>query len=118
MIIHSLKIIFTTIFLSMLCVTTWASLNYNLFAVLPELLKDPWTVATLFDAYFGFLTFYLWVFYKESDTQTRILWFIAIMALGNIAISLYIMIQLFKLPEDAAIEQLLLKNKPRLCIRN
>jgi len=42
-----------------------------------------WTIATLMDAYFGFLTFYVWVFFKEVRALPRIAWFIAIMLLGN-----------------------------------
>jgi hypothetical protein len=32
-----------------------------------------WTIATLMDAYFGFLTFYVWVFYKEMRWLPRLL---------------------------------------------
>jgi hypothetical protein len=32
----------------------------------------PWFIATLFDCYFGFLTFYAWLFYKETGWFSRI----------------------------------------------
>ena len=35
------------------------------------------------DAYFGFLTLYVWVFYKELRRLPRIAWFVAITLLGN-----------------------------------
>jgi cell division protein FtsW (lipid II flippase) len=53
-----------------------------------------WTIATLSDAYFGFITFYVWVFYKERRWPARIGWFIAIMALGNMAMATYMLVQL------------------------
>jgi hypothetical protein len=105
--IAGLKIIFSFILISMLCVTTWASLELNLFTHLPNLIKDPWVIATLFDAYYGFLTFFLWVCYKENSVIAKLLWFIAIMLLGNIAMAIYMLIQLFKLDKDATVADLL-----------
>jgi hypothetical protein len=46
-----------------------------------------WTIATLLDAYFGFLIFYVWVFFKESRPLPQIAWFVASMLLGNMAMS-------------------------------
>jgi len=60
---------------------------------------SPWAVATLFDAYFGFTTFWVWVCFKERSVWAKALWFVLIMALGNIAMSGYILIQLFSLSE-------------------
>ena len=58
-------------------------------------------MATLYDAYFAFFTFWLWVAYKEKTVWRRILWLVLILSLGNIAMSLYVLIQLFRLkPED------------------
>ncbi len=102
-----LKIIFSFILVSMLCVTTWASLELNLFTHLPNLIKDPWVIATLFDAYYGFITFFLWVCYKENSFLSKLIWFIGIMLLGNIAMAIYMLIQLFKLDKDATIADLL-----------
>ena len=104
-----LKIIFSFILVSMLYVTTWASLELNLFTHLPTLLKDPWVIATLFDAYYGFITFYLWVCYKENSMIARLLWLIGIMLLGNIAMAIYVLIELFKLDKDATVTDLVIK---------
>jgi predicted permease len=71
----------------------------------------PWFIATLFDTYFAFLTFYVWVAYKETSNLARVLWLLAILALGNIAMAAYMLGQLFRLPADAKIEQLLLRRK-------
>ena len=105
-----LKALFGSIFVFMVGITTIVSLKSNLFEVLPAMLRHPWTVATLWDAYLGFLTFYVWVVYKESRAWTRILWFVLIMGLGNIAISFYMLVQLFRLPKDAPVEALLLRS--------
>jgi peptidoglycan/LPS O-acetylase OafA/YrhL len=59
-----------------------------------------WTIATLVDAYYAFLTFYLWVWWKESRTRPRLLWFVAIMLLGNIAMAAYVLRQLARLAPD------------------
>jgi len=104
-----LKALFGIIFVFMVGMTAAASLKSNLFEAIPAMFEHPWTVAALWDAYFGFLTFYVWVAYKETRTWTRILWFILIMALGNIAMSFYVLWQLFRLPKDASVEALLLR---------
>jgi hypothetical protein len=64
-------------------------------------------VATLWEAYFGFLTFYVWVVYKERKVWLRILWFLLIMGLGDIAISLYVLIQLNLLRAEEPAETVL-----------
>ncbi len=106
-----LKILFGSILSYMIYMTTMTSLELNLFTHLPTLLKDPWAVATLWDAYFGFITFYVWVYYKENSIIAKIVWFILIMLLGNIAMAIYVLIELFKLKTDEGMEKLLLKNK-------
>ena len=70
-----------------------------------------WTIATLMDAYCGFLTFYVWVLFKEARWLPRIAWFIAIMLLGNIAMSSYVLYQLLRLrPDHKASDILVLRN--------
>jgi membrane protease YdiL (CAAX protease family) len=107
-----LKLLFAAILVAMLAVTTWASLDRSVFEA-GNLLDDPWGVATLADAYMGFLTFYAWVAYKERGVAGRVLWFVLIMGLGNIAMSAYVLLQLFRLPPGATVETLLLRDRPR-----
>jgi Protein of unknown function (DUF1475) len=95
----SLKLLFTCIFLTLLIYTAWAStrqpvLQWGGLTTGPD---RYWTIATLIDAYCGFLTFYVWVFYKERRWWPRIAWFIAIMILGNMAMSAYVLLQLLRL---------------------
>ena len=106
-----LKLLFAAILIAMLAVTAWASLDRSVFQA-GNLLDDPWGVATLLDAYMGFLTFYVWVAYKETGLFGRVAWFVLIMALGNIAMAAYVLIQLFRLPAGATFETLLLRKGP------
>ncbi len=103
-----LIVVFALILLGMLVVTTRASLDTAIWDVSPEVLGDLWFQATLADAYFGFLTFYVWVAYKEQSWLARIGWVVLVLTLGNIAMSIYVLVQLFKLPADAPLRDLLL----------
>jgi hypothetical protein len=104
-----LKLLFTAILIGMLWVTVRAGLAENMFDVGPRLFAEPWWIATLWDAYCGFLTFYVWVFYKETNWLWRVVWFVLIMCLGNIAMAVYVLIQLFRLPTGAGWRALLLR---------
>lgn len=106
-----LRIAFTFVLVTMLCATSWASYQCALWKTPQALVTHPWFIATLFDCYFGFLTFYAWLFYKESGWLTRIGWLMAILLAGNIAMSGYMLVTLFRLPANASIEQVLLRRK-------
>ena len=106
-----LRVAFLFVLVSMLSVTSWASLQVPLWKTPHAVATHPWFIATMFDTYFGFLTFYCWLAYKETSAAARIVWLLAILALGNIAMSVYMLIQLFRLPSDAKIESLLLRKK-------
>ncbi len=106
-----LKLFFTLVLLAMLAVTTTASLDRGVFEAAADLWTDPWFRATLADAYFGFLAVYLWIAYKEPSWGRRVLWFVLLMLLGNIAIAVYLLLQLFRLPPSATVEDLLLRRE-------
>lgn len=84
----------------MIFITVQTSLRMPIWDAFSTFGDNPWAVATLWDAYFGFLTFYVWVAWRETRNSLRIVWFILIMALGNIAMSLYVLIQLIRLKPD------------------
>ncbi len=107
--ILTLRILFTLILLSMLSVTFWAGSVVALWKIPREVASHPWFIACLFDAYFGFITFYCWVCYKESSTAARILWLIAILLLGNIAMAIYMLRLTLSLPLNATASDLLLR---------
>lgn len=101
-----LRFVFAGVIAAMLWVTTWASLHQALGEfVRGPVMRDPWVIATLFDAYFAFLAFYVWVAWKEQSLQARVLWFVSIMLLGNIAIGAYLLRELFSVRTDAEISQ-------------
>ena len=111
----ALKVLFSLIFLTMLLYTGWAATQQSVLQW-GGLTQGPdryWTTATFLDAYFGFLTFYIWVFYKEARWLPRIAWFIAVMAFGNMAMSAYVLLQLLRLrPDQSASAVLVARNSP------
>lgn len=104
-----LKILFTSILALMIGVTTWASLQSNVIVGFEELFATRWGIATLADAYCGFLTFYAWVFYKEKTTLARGVWFVAIMVFGNIAMAFYVLRVLVQAGSGVRAEDILLR---------
>jgi len=104
-----LKILFSCIFATLLVYTVWASTRQPVlqWGGLTHGTDRYWTIATLMDAYFGFLTVYVWVFYKETRWLLRITWFIAIMLLGNMAMSAYVLLQLMRLKADQSASSIL-----------
>jgi len=96
---RSLQFLFAFICLSLAAFTAWAGTRQSVFewGGLTTPPDNLWTIATLIDAYYGFLTFYVWVLWKETRALPRLLWFVAIMALGNIAMSAYVLRQLARL---------------------
>ena len=95
----------------MACITITASLDRSVLEAGRGLWPDLWFRATLMDAYFGFLTFFVWIAYKERSWAARGVWFIAVMSLGNFAMSGYLLWQLSKM-KDFSWEALLLRDQP------
>jgi uncharacterized membrane protein len=69
-----------------------------------------WTRATFVDAYCGFLTFYVFVYYKERIVG-RIGWFVAIMLLGNVAMSFYMLLCLKRLKPGEPVSGILVRQQ-------
>ncbi len=104
-----LRIFFLGILAVMLWVTTRASMDTAIWQLPASLTGDLWFQATLADAYFGFLTFFVWLAYKEPGWLARIAWLVAILLLGNIAMATYCLIQLFRVPASADLREVLLR---------
>jgi len=104
-----LKILFALILLTMIVCTGYATTQQSMFqwTGLTAGQDRYWTLATLCDAYCGFITFYVWVFYKEPRWVPRLLWFLAIMAFGNIAMASYVLLQLARLAPSAPASSIL-----------
>lgn len=107
-----LRALFVLILGSMLLVTSWASLRCPLFDIPPEVLRHPWFIATLVDAYWGFITFFVWVAWKEESGVARILWFLAVVLLGNIAMALYFLRELFAIRSTDEISLVFTRRNP------
>ena len=102
-----LKALFALILLAMLLVTIAASIDQNLFEAVGNMWPTWWFKATLADAYFGFITFFVWVAYKELRLWRRMIWFALIMLLGNLAIPAYMLLELYRLQVGDTLETLL-----------
>ena len=103
-----LVIFFSLMLVSIIAVTSWASLEQNVMLGFEYLFESRWGIATLFDTYFGFLTIYLWIAYKEVTWAKRLLWLVLVLALGSIAFSIYILNQI-RLLKGGPIENLLIR---------
>ena len=66
---------------------------------------NAWTIATLCDAYAGFITFYVWVYWREHGLE-RWLWLLGILLLGNMAMASYMLRALMRLKSDQPISDL------------
>lgn len=104
-----------TAFLALVGVSVWATGHISISPVIDDVIanpgggNNPWLIATLFDAYFAFLWFWLWVAYKETSWLLRGLWLVLILLLGNMAMAAYMLIQLWKLPPNPGAKDLLLR---------
>jgi hypothetical protein len=99
-----LQFLFSFILLSLAAWNLWASSRQPVWqwGGLTTPPDNLWTIATLIDAYYGFITFYVWVLWKEPRIRPRVLWFLGIMLLGNIAMAAYVLRQLARLaPADS-----------------
>src|ERR1700679_2413088 len=101
-----LKVLFAAIFVLMTVLTVRTSMAVSLWSAWDSFAGNRWAVATLYDAYFGFITFWIWVAYKENTLWSRLLWLVLILGLGNIAMLLFVLIQLFRLNPDQSLDAL------------
>jgi len=106
-ILFFLKILFSLNLLGMLSVTVMATVDQSIFEAVGNIWPNWWFKATLVDAYLGFLTFFVWVAYKERRLRNKVLWFALIMCLGNLAISTYMLLELYKIQVGDTFETLL-----------
>lgn len=96
-------------------VSIWATGHISIVPAIDDVMQrpsegnTPWLIATLFDAYFGFLWFWIWIAYKEPSWIARVVWLALVLALGNIAMAVYMLIQLWRLPPNPTARDLLLR---------
>src|SRR5262245_38035059 len=93
---RGLQVWFVLVIAVLLAGTIYASLEKNVLQAYVDLGRDRWGLATLFDAYFAFTAVWLWIAYKEAVLWKQALWLLLLYALGNFAISAYLLWQLAK----------------------
>lgn len=112
-----MRVFACTALFALIGVSIWATNHVSVMPAINDLLAhpadgyNPWFIATLLDAYFGFLWFWLWIAYKETRWGQRLLWLILILLLGNMAMAAYMLLALARLPDNARMEDLLLRRK-------
>ena len=107
-----LRLLFCGIIVSMLAVTVWASTQCAIFAIPRAVFTNPWFIATLFDAYLAFITFFVWVAWKERSLAARILWFVAIILWGNLAMATYVLVELFRIQRSDQLGEVFATRNP------
>ena len=108
--ISHMKILFGALCAYMIYVVVSTSLESNLFKEWPYLAAIPWMRATLKDFYANTVILFAWVAYKEQRSWVRALWLVLFVCLGSIAVTLYVLLQLFKLKPGQGIESVLLRS--------
>src|ERR1043165_5200654 len=108
-----LRILFIVVLGSMLAVTSWAGMQQSLGTFAHSAtFRNPWVIATLFDAYWAFIAVFVWVAWKEQSLAARVLWFVSLIALGNMAIAAYFLRELFSVPQNGPLDPVLARRNP------
>lgn len=108
-----LRALFAVVILSMIAITSWATAQQSLSAFFHSpTFREPWVIATLLDAYWAFVTFYIWVAWKEPSLGARVLWLVSILLLGNIAMAAYMLAQLFSVPAHGPLAEVFTRRQP------
>lgn len=110
--IWALRIFFLVVLATMLAVTTWAGSHCALFSIPREVWTHPWFVATLVDAYWAFIAFYVWAAWKEQGGVARILWLVSVLALGSMAIAIYMLRELFTIAPAEGLAPVFTRRNP------
>lgn len=64
------------------------------------ILNNPWGIVSLVDLYVGFILFALWMYYREKNIVSSIIWIILIMILGFFIGALYVFVALMTSKDD------------------
>ena len=102
-----LQVLFSLVFATLLAGTVWASRDRGVLDALREMWPDPWFKVTLLDTYFGFLTVWLWIAWREPGAVRKIVWAVLVAGLGNFAIAGYLLKALAGLKEGEGVRELL-----------
>lgn len=81
---------------AMIAITTAAGLDRGIFDALEALWPDLWFRATLADAYFAFLSVYLFVLWRERSAAAKALWLVLFLGLGSMGIAAYVLSGIYR----------------------
>ena len=73
--------------------------------------SEPWGLATMFDAYFGFIAFWLYVAWRERTAGARLGWLVALLLHGNFAIAAYALLCLKQSGEETDLGKIFFTRK-------
>ena len=104
-----LTLLFITVFLWVTYVVIETSYQSNLFKEWDFLASIPWMRATLWDFYANIFVLLVWVYYKETNIAFKGLWTVLFITLGSIAVTGYVLLQLFRLKPGDGLKNILLK---------
>jgi|SRR5580700_4728609 hypothetical protein len=104
-----LRIASLAVVITMLCVNAWAFHIMMVWETPRSVVLHPWIIATWFDVSFAFLTFWVWLCWRERSWLASLIWLVAIFGTGNIAISGYIAWVTWRLPSSASMRDVLLR---------
>lgn len=96
---------------SITSLSEYAGKGLNVIGGYVTVCSEPWGLATMFDAYFGFMAFWLYVAWRERTVTSRLCWFVALMLLGNFAIAGYALICLFSAENEADLGKIFFTRK-------
>ena len=85
-----IKIIALIGIISMSVVLLNGFINGNFFEDGSTLMQNPWGIVSLVDLYVGFLLFSIWIVYRESSWNARIIWVVFMMIFGFLTASVYV----------------------------
>lgn len=111
--VHIVRGVALLVLVSLLVSTTRAGMQIPIWAVGRDYFDHPWVLPTLIDAYGGVLIFYLWIFHKEPRPLARGVWFVLMMALGNMAAAAYLLLQTFRLKPGEPLGTILVRGAAR-----
>jgi hypothetical protein len=103
--------LFSVVCIWVLFIVIDTSFQSNLFTEWNYLSAIPWMQATLWDFYANIFVLLVWVYYKESSIVLKVLWTVLFVTLGSIAVTGYVLIQLFQLKPGEGLEKVLIRSK-------
>lgn len=104
-------LLFSALFLWVTYIVIETSFQSNLFKEWDYLSSIPWMQATLWDFYANIAVLLVWVYFKERNIAVKGLWTVLFVTLGSIAVTGYVLLQLFKLKPGEGLEKILLRTE-------